>query len=552
MKRFLLLSLVFALVISCAAPLGAVFASEQHPNSLVTEETTSEQIEDEVIEPVQPAIKAEPTDRLELKNDIVKIQSDIVQPTPPDLPDSPLIITAYKTSGAHLHVVQIYNNTSAMQSLEGYELLFVAGDEEYPIILPTGWIQPRSYMVLAWQGESAAADGEYVLPIAGNDVAAQEIHLIRNTNKPNVVIIAADYDGSLMHRYKSSAGNYTTNTTFSVGAGTVLSGGLYELPDAPNIAVIEVLVNPKSCVIGWETEECYDYIKIKNTDIDPIDLSLFRLRSGYSNASSATTNTTYLSGVIGPGEWMTVTHGNDGRRLSFTANDGTVWMEDVYGYVSFDLGVPPYVGSDKAAQVGRSWAYNSDSDTWQWATPAPLTEDNDFTEIISGKGGGSTVRELVPCRDDQYRSEETNRCRNIASPSTLTPCREGQYRSEETNRCRSIASAVSALKPCGDDQFRNPATNRCKKIASDEDIALADCGEGRERNPATNRCRNILSSTPAKVDFPVEPIKDTTSAFIGWWALGGIAMVALGYAGWEWREEVSQFVRKVAQVGRSK
>jgi hypothetical protein len=159
-------------------------------------------------------------------------------------------------------------------------------------------------------------------------------------------------------------------------------------------------------------------------------------------------------------------------------------------------------------------------------------------------GGPNAYQQYASCESGYARNMATGRCNKIELASALLPCKEGQYRSEETGRCRSIASdAASVLKPCADDQFRNPATNRCKKLASADD--LADCGEGRQRNPATNRCRNVTSSSdvPAAA-FAVEPLKDSTTAFVGWWALGGIAVLALGYAGWEWRREVSQFLRK--------
>lgn len=155
---------------------------------------------------------------------------------------------------------------------------------------------------------------------------------------------------------------------------------------------------------------------------------------------------------------------------------------------------------------------------------------------------------LTDCGEGRERNPATGRCRNIPTASELAPCREGQYRSEETNRCRSIASVVSSLKACAEDQFRNPLTNRCKKIASADDVALADCGEGRERNPATNRCRNVLSATMPKVGFAPEKITQTAQGTLGWWALGGVSLVALGYAGWQWRFEVSRFIRRIGQA----
>ncbi len=110
--------------------------------------------------------------------------------------------------------------------------------------------------------------------------------------------------------------------------------------------------------------------------------------------------------------------------------------------------------------------------------------------------------------------------------------------------------AASVLKPCADDQFRNPATNRCKTIASSDDVT--DCGEGRERNPVTNRCRNVVRSDVPAAAFAVEPIKDGASAFVGWWALGGVVSIALGYGGWEWRREILVALHQASMLFRIK
>ncbi|QJU08648.1 hypothetical protein FBF28_03745 [Candidatus Saccharibacteria bacterium oral taxon 488] len=148
--------------------------------------------------------------------------------------------------------------------------------------------------------------------------------------------------------------------------------------------------------------------------------------------------------------------------------------------------------------------------------------------------------ELAPCKSGQYRSPETGRCRNIGKLKTQTPCREGYYRSEITGRCRSIASAAAkTLKPCPDGQFRNPATGRCKKIAADSDV-LKECAEGFERNPKTKRCRKVALATAPKTGFAPEQVKQVTGAMWGWWVLGGVSLLAVGYAGWQWRWEIGR------------
>jgi hypothetical protein len=219
-----------------------------------------------------------------------------------------------------------------------------------------------------------------------------------------------------------------------------------------------------------------------------------------------------------------------------------VWFEDEFGVASYDMHVPPYVGSGKTANQGRSWAYDTHDTTWKWATPAPNTVTNDFSAPITP---------LLPCPAGQYRSTETNRCRTLAAASTYAPCRDGQYRSEITHRCRNIALAGGTLTPCKDDQYRSEATNRCRTIATAAST-LKPCAPGQERNPDTNRCRKVASTSIPDAAFAVQPVKETGKAFVGWWALGGVGLIALAYAGWEWRREVVHVIRKVGEFVTSR
>ncbi len=204
------------------------------------------------------------------------------------------------------------------------------------------------------------------------------------------------------------------------------------------------------------------------------------------------------------------------------------------------------VASDLETEVDSQYYEDLSSDT-SWS----YFGDGWKQTYVLTPGGENTYAKYPPCGVGQERNMATGRCRNSTSITGLKPCREGQYRSEETNRCRSIALAVSTRKPCADDQFRNPLTNRCKKIASADEVK--DCGEGRERNPQTNRCRNVIRSDVPEAAFAVEPIKQTGMAFAGWWALGGVLILASGYAGWEWRYEIRSGLRTLGQhFGRMK
>ena len=161
---------------------------------------------------------------------------------------------------------------------------------------------------------------------------------------------------------------------------------------------------------------------------------------------------------------------------------------------------------------------------------------------------------LTPCAADQYRSPETNRCRKKTTlTSTLASCAADQYRNPVTNRCRKLASSsTSTLKPCAPHQIRNPATNRCKSTSS-ATSSLKPCQPGYERNPATNRCRKSAGSVLASTaPYAVEPLQESGKALVSWWALGGVMMAGLGVVGWQWRNEIRQWVGRLAErAGRS-
>jgi hypothetical protein len=47
----------------------------------------------------------------------------------------------------------------------------------------------------------------------------------------------------------------------------------------------------------------------------------------------------------------------------------------------------------------------------------------------------------------------------------------------------------------------------------------------------------VAGSETAK--YPVEPYKQGSASAASWWVIGGVGTLALGYAAWEWREEIS-------------
>lgn len=291
------------------------------------------------------------------------------------------------------------------------------------------------------------------------------------------------------------------------------------------------------------------FIEIYNESGQSIDLSGCQLMTNRTSAKYVFDDLT-----LAAGQYHVIEVGDTNLTLTKTTT-GTVYLLSSDGLVEVDGTTYKNLATD------TSWSLLDG--TWRQTYEPTAGKQNSYQQFLNcedgyvrntetGRCNKVVVAEVVACKDDQYRSEETNRCRTIVPVVALALCKEGQYRSEETNRCRSIATTASVLKSCADDQFRNPDTGRCKKIASSDDIALADCGEGRERNPATNRCRTVAAVTIPSAAFAVTPIADTGKAFVGWWALGGVGLLAVGYGAWEWRREVILGVRKVGSFFTSR
>ena len=254
---------------------------------------------------------------------------------------------------------------------------------------------------------------------------------------------------------------------------------------------------------------------------------------------------------LNPGEFLVIKIKSTNLKLPKTK--GKVYLLDEAG---------SKIDSAEYEKLAKSSSWSLIDD--EWTRTFAITEGaaNIFKEYPDCQNGyernalGRCVKIAIPpievsCPVGQYRHPETRRCRKIEAEKTITPCKDGYYRSEETGRCRSIASAAAkTLKPCPEGQFRNSATGRCKKIASTDDIAK-ECPEGFERNPQTKRCRKIKSANMPTVGSAAAEVKQVAGATWGWWVFGGVSLLAVGYGIWQWRWEISQFVRKIRESIKS-
>jgi len=493
-----------------------------------------------------------------------------VTPSPPVLvstvPD--VVMTAFST-GDQLDLLELYNQSVTAVDLG--QMSVVTTDSfgaPQTISLRQGWLLPKHYVTFT---DSSAVVGVLAFGVSQRatmgDIA--KVGIMRQGIETQSVDVPSPTNYAwAQHKQRGNAtikqtGIFATdfNKKTANSPASVMSDPLYQPPiTLGGLALREVHANPVACAPDAASAldlRCGDYVKVVNGGDGPVNLASFRLRvgkfgdtAGIASAflwqqSSLTADDEY---ILESGEMLIVHLRDDLRPIALSASGNYVWIEDAYGVKTYSYVAYPDLTAAQYRE--KSWGFDTESGVWLAANPSPDTIENDFV-ISPDLRVGETVAPLKPCRDGQYRSEETGHCRNIAlAGETLTACKDGQYRSEETNRCRSLVATVAAsLKPCADDQFRNPETGRCKKIASSED-GPAPCDVGWERNPETNRCRKIKVTDMPLASFPVEPIKKVADSAVVWWALGGAGVLAASYGAWEWRREVSGVIRRAVDLIR--
>lgn len=156
---------------------------------------------------------------------------------------------------------------------------------------------------------------------------------------------------------------------------------------------------------------------------------------------------------------------------------------------------------------------------------------------------------IIADADPDLEDIETNETEGSDAVSALAvkPCVTNQYRHPETNRCRLIATtSKSSATTCAANQYRHPETNRCRNNSTASSTQTT-CKEGQERNPDTNRCRNIVKMTQASHGVKGDAIKtqNTGVSWYWWLGIGGVVVIILAYAVWEWRDELKSLVERV-------
>lgn len=469
---------------------------------------------------------------------------------PPELlPVSPLVISAFSVDGEQPRYLELYNDSDQPVEATGWSIsLAWALSKDSPVDSIAPQLAPISLYSSVDNSVPYIPPGGYIV-VGFNEAVSNALSQVTLTGLPEFVYISElrlEYPG----RYRPYVQSLTekeavagSTMRLNVGAtgytktyGNVNADKIYQDKNyyyAPSggfpLAPIEVAANPKSCPPLNTDSSCLEYVKFYNDTPDTVDFTGTRLRAGSSAIE--------LNGTVASGEYALFT-------ISLPNAGGYISLEDTYGIHTYENTIVEYPDASATSKKGKSWALIEDA--WQWATPSPGGMNTPIVveqKVASEEKGG----DLQPCRTDQYRNPETNRCKLIASlsSSSAKPCAANQYRNPETNRCKSISSSSStAAKPCAANQYRNPETNRCKLIATAAS-QLKPCAANQERNAETNRCRNTLASVVPTADFAVESDERKDDQSLGWIAFVGVGALALGYGGWEWRYEIVTIFRKL-------
>lgn len=410
---------------------------------------------------------------------------------------------------------------------------------------------------VSWQGDITFTKG--LAGVGGHlrvfDAANQEIDKLSWGTAVDSAPAPSPADGSVLQRKSSTPGvmqdTDAANQDFSTATPTLRTGSLHEEVTTdlcPNLDGVQLVLPAHyiqkldgNCVLelmplqlsellanAAGTDAGKEFIELYNPTDRTVDLSLYMLHIGanYEKPYSFPANST-----IGPGSYavfydstMNFTLGNTAGGVALKGIDNTLIAQTTYADAADD----------------QTWALVQNS--WQY-TNQPTPGSNNLAMLVEPDGTEAPADTACPA--GKYRHPETNRCRNIEVDATA-PCDADEYRNPETGRCRKLVTAPG-LAPCKDGQYRSEETNRCRNITT-ASATLAACKEGQERNPDTNRCRNVTAASVPVADYPVEAVKEGASSFIGWWALGGILAVAVGYAGWEWRHEVANSFRRLSAI----
>ncbi|MGB3946082.1 MAG: hypothetical protein WBK76_04580 [Candidatus Saccharimonadales bacterium] len=393
-----------------------------------------------------------------------------------------------------------------------------------------------------------------IIPPATSNYLTEVASPVVTTSTPRVTgLVPVFY---FARNISSTTGNYLSTYAAFVPSPNfaVTSDQLYEPPAVPPLEFVQIFADSKACSPVEVQAACSDYVKIRNTSDQEVDVSMYRVRTGVYGQASTSTNTAIMSGVILPTGTLSVP-------INLNAAGSWVWLEDIYGvelYTDTLMAYPSSSGHDNEA-----WSYDPLSADWRWTKYlTPFESDNNFGQIVKpNECQGLALSEIGANLDDDDQFIEIYNATNL--PIDLTGCIlqtnrsvTKQYvlngiiepdtfsivyiRDTELLLTKTTNGVVYLLSSDGENEMiqvsydglatstswsliegiwqqtyaptpgssnqamefaacsvgyeRNLATGMCNKISNNV-AELASCGDGKYRSEETNRCRQKDDST---------------------------------------------------------
>ena len=310
-----------------------------------------------------------------------------VAPPSPLLPQSPLVISAYSIGQDGVpKYFEIYNDSSVPQKISDWRFALqwtakptALSGATTPFNITLGdrediYIPPEGYVVMSFNGAVSGASLQVTGLVANPENYVSKISLIdsRGMHRPYERTFAQNIVQSPMRLTQGSSGYNATYAAENRADQFPWQTPWHQVSHAIDLQIVEVYPNSTECQPFNVSVLCADYVKIYNPGQAVSDLGQLRLRSGLPTQNASSGNSVVLNGGLPPGDYAVVP-------LNLTNSGGAVWLEDKYGFVQHQSSAISY--PDSSSQKGKSWAYDSTGNRWNWSSyPTPYNEPNRFTD----------------------------------------------------------------------------------------------------------------------------------------------------------------------------
>lgn len=314
-------------------------------------------------------------------------------PTTPNKVTSPLLVTSYSFNGPNVRYVQIYNNSSNLQSLDGWNIVTTtktAPIVSTPVATLAGLLEPGRHVFAAVSGvvdrvsfslppytpASSPLIGSIALVAPDQSGFNDEIISVPTITTSSLKEIDGVQSNYYLKRdVSTTTGNYLSGFTFILPSEKLKNDSLYIPSPSPLVQIAELYPDAITCSPFDTATTCADYVKIQNISTASIDLAQFRLRTGIHGQAASSSNSRQLSGSLASGQYVSFP-------LALSSTGSWVWLEDTYGIVKYDTTVVEYPTT--SSHDYQSWAYDHTRGIWDWTEiPTPHNAPSVFPQLPS-------------------------------------------------------------------------------------------------------------------------------------------------------------------------